>query len=266
MKRIFCALILCSSLCKAQEYYVPRSNYKPVHTHSWKDSAHHVSFFFSFGAGVSVPMRDYGSRDTTRNFMVIGPDSTHGKGFANVGFHGNMSGGIFITPYMGFCVKLAYNQNTFDETTLNVLINGQYTYTINGDYDIWQFMGGVFGDFPLGKKSSLWVQGTIGLINANFPSFSIYNLPNLPYLSWDFTLQNANSLAYSASLMYEQAISANVSIIATASYTGSELSYPFMTYEYSGPYTNLPPAYTQHTPVTMSFGSLDFSVGLLFHF
>jgi len=268
MKRILLAIVLFFMLTpgKAQEYYIPRTNYKPVHSHSWKDSVRHISFFFSFDAGVSIPMRDYSSHDTTHNFMIISPDTTHGKGFANVGFHGSLAGGVFITPYVGFCVKIAYNQNSFDETDLNLLINGRYTYTINGDYSIWQFMGGVFGDFPLGKKSSLWVHGMIGLINVNFPSFSIYNLPGLPYLSWDFTLQNANNLAYSVSLMYERTISTNVSIIGTAAYTGSQLSFPNPTYEFSGPYYNLPPPYTQHTPVTMSFGSLDFSVGLLFHF
>lgn len=268
MKRILASAVLLLGLvsARAQDYYIPRSNYKPVQSHSWKDSVHHVSYFFSFDMGVSVPMRDYGSRDTTHNFMIISPDSTHGKGFANVGFHTTLAGGVFVTPYMGFCVKIAYNENTFDETTLNGLINGRYTYTVNGNYDIWQFMGGFFGDFPLSKKSSLWVKGMVGLINADFPSFSIYNIPGLPYLSWDFTLQNANNLAYSLSLMYEQNISSNVSVIGTVSYSGAELNFPFMTYEFSGPYTNLPPPYTQHTPVTMSFGSLDFSVGLLFHF
>lgn len=255
--------------CMAQDYYVPPSSYHPGRIHTWHDSTPRVSFFFSFDVGVSVPLRNYGSRDTTRNFMIYGPDSTHGKGFANTGFHGSISGGIFITPYMGFCVKIAYNQNTFDQSTLNLLVNGQYIYAINSDYTIWQFMGGVFGNLQVGKKSSLWVQGMAGLINANFPSFSIYNFPlNIfpPNISWNFTFPDANDLAYSLSVSYEKPFSLNASFIATASYTGSELIYPTFTYNLSGPYSNLPPPHTQHTPMTMSFGSLDFSVGLLFHF
>lgn len=274
MKRIFVSLFfaLSSSLftyCKAQDYYVPSADHHHGHAHTWKDSLHRISFFYSFDLGVSVPLRDFGSRDTTHNFMIYGPDSTHGKGFANTGFHGSMSGGVFITPYMGLCAKIGYNENTFDETMLNLLVSGQYAYSINDNYSIWQFMGGVFGDFPLGKKSSVWVQGMVGLINVNFPSFSIYNLPqNIfpPYVSWNFSFPNASDLAYSVSITYEKPISTNVSLTVTGSYTGSDLMYPTLSYTLTGPYSGLPISHTQDTPVTMSFGSLDFSVGLLFHF
>jgi hypothetical protein len=271
MKKILLSAVLLFLLTrgKAQDYYIPRTNYHPKHIHTWKDSIPRITYFFSFDIGISIPMRDYGSRDTTHNFMIYGPDSTNGKGFANVGFHASVSAGIFITPSVGVCAKIANNVNTFDQSSLNLLVNGQYSYAINDNYQIWQYMGGIFGNFHLGKKSSLWVQGMVGLINANFPSFSIYNLPQKsfpPNLSWDFTFPDANDLAYSLSLTYEKPISFNVSLIATATYTGSELIYPTFTYSFSGPYTGLPQPYTQNTPITMSFGSLDISVGMLFHF
>lgn len=268
MRRLLCAFILLASVCNGQDYYMPPVNHHPGHGNNWKDSIKKAAFFFSFDMGVSVPFKDYASRDTTRNFMIIGPDSTNGKGFANAGFHAGFSGGFFLTPNFGLCAKVAYNQNSFDETTLNLLVNGNYSYSINDNYSIWQFMGGIFGNFQTGKSSSVWLQGMIGLINANFPSFSIYNLPqNLfpPYLSWNFTLSNASDFAWCVSASYEKAISENVSLLGTVCYTGSELVYPSLTYNLSGPYYNLPPPYTQNTPVTMSFGSLDFSVGLLFH-
>ena len=249
---LFLGLILFYSVCRAQDYYRPPVSHQPRHNNGWKDS---------------VPMRDFGSRDTTRNFMIIGPDSTNGKGFANVGFHASANGGIFITPNFGVSLKIGYNENTFDDATLNLLINGRYDYTINNNYTIWQFMGGVFGNFPLGKKSSLWVNGMAGLINANFPSFSIYNMPNFPAdVSWNFTLPNANDFAYSFSIAYEKPISENISFTGTVSYTGSELAYPSLSWSLTGPYTQLPIYYTQHYPVTMSFGTLDFAIGLLFHF
>jgi len=269
MRRLLCVFMLFSSVCSAQDYYIPLSSHQLRHVSSYKDSLKKTSSFISFNLGISIPMQQYGEKTTSSNFMVIGPDSTNGKGFANVGFHGNMNGGIFITPSFGVCAKVAYNENTFDESTLNLLVSTtpstNCTYTINGNYSIWQFMGGIFGNIQLGKTTSVWVQGMAGLINANFPSFSIYNLPNLNYVSWNFTLPNAYNLAYSLSLSFEKATSQNVSLLATLSYTGAELIYPSLTYNYSSPYYIFPPPYTQNTPVTMSFGSLDISVGLLFH-
>lgn len=267
MKKVFCALLLFSSLCNAQDYYIPHAMHRPGQNHKWSDTTSKITYFFSFDLGVSIPMRDYGSTDTTHNFMIYGPDSTHGKGFAKTGFYGSISGGAFITPNFGVCAKIAYNENTFDESMINLLVNGQYNYTINDHFVVWQFMGGAFADIRIGKRASVWVQGMAGLIHANFPSFSIYNAYFFPpYISWNFSLPNANDLAYSASLSYEQPISANVSVMLTASYTGAELVYPTLTYNLSGPYYNLPPPYTQHTPVTMSFGSMNLSAGLLFHF
>jgi hypothetical protein len=217
---------------------------------------------------LSVPLKDFGSKDTARNFMVIGPDSTNGKGFANLGFHGSATGGVYINPQFGFCAKIAYNENTFDGSTLNTIINGNYTYSINSNYSIWQFMGGIFINLQTDKNSAFWFQAMVGDINANFPSFSIYNLPARqfpPYLSWNFTLPNANDLAYMVSIGYEKALSRNIGFMVTLSYTGSELVYPSLTYNFTGPYTNLPQPYTQHTAVTMSFGSVDFGAGLIFH-
>lgn len=269
MRRLLCALILFSSVCYGQDYYIPRTSHQPRQGNSNRDSIKRTASFISFNLGVSVPLREYAQKTTTTNFMVIGPDSTNGKGFANTGFHGNMNGGVFITPSFGLCTNIAYNDNTFDESTLNALVSTtpstNCTYTINGSYSIWQIMGGAFGNFQLGRTTTLWVQGMAGLINASFPSFSIYNLPNFPYVSWNFTLPNANAFAYSLNISFEKATSENVSLIATVSYTGAELSYPSLTYNYTSPYYTFPPPYTQHTPVTMAFGSLDISVGLLFH-
>lgn len=265
-KKILLLLLLFSSICRGQDYYIPQTNhnYQPRQQNTYKDTNKKVSCFFSFDLGISQPLRDYGAKTTSNNFMIIGPDSTNGKGFANLGFHLSISGGIFITPNFGFCTKFTYNQNNFDADYLNLLTTGQCSYSILGDYGIYEFMGGGFGNFQLGKTTSIWVQGMVGLINANFPAFSIYNLPGYQYLSWNFNLTNSNAFVYSLSIGFEKGLSQNISLIGTVSYSGAELSF-IQTYYYSGPYTNLPPPYTQATPVTMAFGSLDFSAGLLFH-
>ncbi len=267
MKKIIYLFILFSSFCHAQDYY-----YQPVQPHQSnytkpKDTLRFKNYFFSFSIGLSLPVRDYGSRDTSRNFMIYGPDSSHAKGFANLGFHASINGGVFLTPHVGLAVKIAYNENSFDQNTLNTILNGNYSYSINGNYHIWQIMGGAFVNYRVDKESWLWVQGMVGLINADFPSFSILGLPVFPpQISWNFTLPNANAVAYSLSIGYEKAISQNVSFITTLTYLGAELSYPSLTYDITGPYTGLPLPYTQHYPVTMSFGSIDFSLGLIVHF
>jgi hypothetical protein len=257
MKRILFLLILFSSACMAQDYYYQPKPAPYTRPHSaYKDSLHQRMFFLSINAGLSVPLRDYGSKDTAHNFMIIGPDSTNGKGFANIGFHGCIKGGIFLGPNYGLVGKLGLNYNTFDASTLNTIINGYYYYTINGGFSIWQFMGGAFANFKLEDNQSIWLEGMIGAVDANFPSFTvtIYNL------AFNFDLQNATDFAWSLDMGYEKEITDNVSFVANITYTASELIYPTQTYNkyYYG-------SYTQHTPVTMSFGSLDFSIGLLFH-
>jgi hypothetical protein len=273
MRRLLFAFILFASVCHGQDYYIPPANHNPHagYSNSRKDTLKKVTSFISFDLGVSIPLREYAEKTTTNNFMIIGTDSTNGKGFANVGFHGSLCSGVFITPSFGACLKIVYNENSFDESSINTMVNGipngNYIYSINGSYNIWQFMVGAFGNFQLGRTTSVWIQGMGGFIDANFPSFSIYNLPPnlfIPYLSWNFTLPDATDFAYSLSISFEKGLSQNVSLIGTASYSGAELVYPGISYNFTGPYTNLP-SYTQTTPVTMAYGSLDISVGLLFH-
>jgi hypothetical protein len=273
MKKIIFLFILFSSFCYGQDYYYPPTQYHSTPYAKPRDSLKGTAFFFSFDLGLSLPVRDYGSKDTARNFMIIGPDSTHGKGFANLGFHAHIEGGVFLSQNYGIAVKIAYNENSFDETTLNGIINGNYDYAINSNYNIWQFMGGVFGNYQADKNSTLWVQGMVGVIEANFPSFTIYNLPASiapPSLSisWNFSFPNATDFAYSLSIGYEKRISQNMSFITTLCYSGAELVYPALSYTLTSPYSTTNPffSHTQNTPVTMPFGSVDFSLGLLFHF
>jgi opacity protein-like surface antigen len=275
MKRFIFLFILISSFCYGQDYYNPppaRQNAVP-YTRLKDTTSANNPWFFSFNLGLSVPVRDYGSKDTSHNFMIIGPDSTHGKGFANLGFHASINGGIFLSKNYGIAIKIAYNQNSFDETGLNTIINGNYDYSINSSFFIWQFMGGVFGNYQVDRNSWFWVQGMVGVIHANFPSFSIYNLPAYVAptsldVSWNFTFPDASNFAYSLSAGYEKAISHNVSFITTLTYSGSELVYPGLSYNLTSPFTVTNPFYThtQSTPITMSFGSVDFSLGLIFHF
>ncbi len=268
MKRtMFCFMVLFyfhSSffILQAQDYARPSThNYTRPYTTSGRDSLRFKKMFFSFNAGVAVPEGEYASRDTAKNFMILGPpDSTDGKGFANIGFHFNLNGGIFITPHFGIIAKAAFDYNTFDEIALNSSLGSNLSYTIDESYHILQYMFGIFGRFNIDNTSFIWVQGTVGLINANFPSFTGTVIYNKQAYLYTFSLDNANVFAYSLGFGLEKEIHGPLSFILNASYTGSELSYPTMTYNRY--YTS---SYTQNTPVTMSFGSIDITMGLLFH-
>jgi hypothetical protein len=273
IKHILALLVLSSSLCSAQDYYQPPSRFSNTpHTHSLIDTARpkseqfgQSSFFFSFTAGVSIPMRDFGSKDTSQYFMIpTNTDSTHAKGFANVGFHFTLKGGFSLTPNFGLMADISYNYNTFDAATLNNIINGAYYYSITGNYNIWQFMGGAFLRFEANPTTFFRIEGMLGDIRSGYPSFSVSNGSE----TISGTLSPASDLCYSFSLGLEEEINETVSFIAEINYTGADLSYPTSRYTYSG--FGVPPVppftFTQNYPVTMPYGSLKFSVGVLFHF
>ncbi len=266
MKKIF-GILLCTfhfSLCtlSAQDYYrhpvTPPENYRQ--NNHFKDSLQRKSFFFAFNAGLSVPLRSFGSKDTAADFMIpTNSDSTHAKGFATVGFHIDAKAGYFLFPQFGLLAKISYNYNSFDANTLNNIINGYYYYTVNGGYSIWQFMGGVFGNFQVSPVSSLWIEGMIGDIHANFPSFSVSD----GYVTLTGRLADANNLAGSLSIGIDYTINDNVSFIGSLSYSGATLSYPTSYYTGSGK-GYVTSSYTQIHAITMPYGNLDLSIGLIF--
>jgi hypothetical protein len=258
--------------CGAQDYYTPPSRFRQPVAHNSQDSMRqtHVQqstqkpFFFSFNAGLSFPVKDFGNKDTAKNFMVIGPDSTNAKGFANVGFHIAVSGGYFLTPNFGVLAKFGYNYNTFNASALNNIINGYYYYDIDGSFSIWQAMGGLFGNFQLSHNASFWVQGMIGTMYANFPSFSILLGPE----SINGSLPHSSTLAYSGGIGFEFVITPITSFNINLSYTSSGVIYPTFSYTYLGTYPGWPPngyTYKQNTAVTMNYGDIDLTIGLLFH-
>ncbi len=257
-KRFLFLFILWSSFCTAQDYVqTNRPNYtRPFQ--KYNDSLRKRNFFISVAFGIAYPTGEYGSKDTAHNFMIIGPDSTNAKGFANLGFHANISAGVFISKHVGVMGKFALDYNTFDVSTLNAYVNGlNYQYTLNEPFYIKQYMLGLFGNFKTNPTTTIWLQGMAGLISANFPAFTV----TINTYNFDFNLEDANVFAYSLGLGCEKMISHSTGFLFNLTYTGSELVYPTMSYNR---YYN-PPPYTQNTPVTMAFGSLDFTIGVVFH-
>lgn len=264
IKRLLCILLLCSSLCSAQDYYMPRSPSHPtgpMNRYTAKDSLKRKNFFISFNAGVSIPLGDFGKKDTNNLFIIpTNSDSVNAKGFANIGFHFNAKGGVFLTPNIGLLAKIGYSYTTFDANTLNNIINGYYYYTIVGNYNILQVMGGGFANFPVSQNTSIWVEGMLGNITTGYPSISVSN----GVYTIDISPSTANDLAYSFSFGLEQVINPTLSFMANLSYTGAEISYPTCDYTFIGYATN-PITVHQIHPVTMSYGSIDISIGLMFH-
>lgn len=254
-------LSLYTHVCSAQDTYrhapPPGSIYA-----KYKDTLHQKPFFFSFNAGLSAPLRQFASKDTSANFMILtNNNNSTAKGYAQMGYQGFVNGGIFLSQNLGLLAKIQYNYNTYDVSSLNTTINGYYYYTLNGNYNIWQFMGGGFFTFKLAHSTNVWVDAMAGDIIANYPSYTALISGIETYSG---TLSQAKDLAYSFSTSLEFVINQNASFLFTVSYTGAILSYPTSTYSetiYSIP--SLP--YTQYTPITMTYGSLDFSIGFLFH-
>ncbi len=262
-KRIFLPMfILFTYWCQAQDYYMPRnpaSSPKPQNYARFKDSIPAKRYFIALNLGISIPLGGFGEKDTNQYFMIpTNTDSTHAKGFANVGFHINAKGGIFLSQNFGLLAKVGYSVNTFDANSLNSIINGYYYYSVSGNYSIWQIMGGAFIRLPISDATSFRAEGMLGGIYANYPTASVSN--SLETIS--FKLSNASDFAYSLSIGIEQEIDDNFSFTGGITYTGAELNYPTATYTYSGTVAG---TYYQRYPVSMSYGSLDFSIGLIYH-
>lgn len=252
---------LFTSLCSAQDVYRHAPPPGSIYT-KYKDTLHQKAFFFSFNAGLSAPLRQFASKDTSNNFMsLISNNTSNAQGFAQMGYHASVKGGIFLSQNFGVLAKIQYNYNTYDVSALNTILNGAYYYTINGNFNIWQFMGGGFFNAKLSRNLSVWVDGMAGDIIANYPSFTAL-IGGLE--TYSGTVTPSKGLGYAFSTSLEAAINENVSFLFAISYTGAIFSYPTSSYsETIGSATSLP--YTQYTPITMSYGSLDFSIGFLVH-
>jgi hypothetical protein len=254
--------LLTALLCGAQDYYMPRKAAPaPQQYPHFKDSVPKKMYFISVNAGISVPLGGFGEKDTNQFFMIpTNNDSTHAKGFANVGFHINAKGGIYLSQNFGFLAKVGYSVQTFDANTLNNIINGYYYYSISGNYSIWQVMGGAFISLPINESTFFRAEVMLGGIYANYPTATVSNSVE----SIKFSLSNASDFAYSLNAGIEQVINDNFSFIGSITYTGAELNYPTATYTYLINGVNVGTFY-QRYPVSMSYGSLDFSIGLIYH-
>jgi hypothetical protein len=266
--------LYCLALCSVngQDYYMPHTSHALPPAHSYAqhhDSLPKHAFFASLNFGISIPTGQFAAKDTVSYFMIpTNTDSTHAKGFANVGYHVNFTCGGYLTPNIGLVANLGYEHHSFDANTLNNIINGYYYYSIDGNYNIYQFMGGGFLCLPLNDGTSNFkFQAMIGGIYANYPNSTVsvtvtkgktYQTENI-----NFQLSNATDFAYSLGISFEQYITDNVSFTTGISYSGAELNYPNALYNYSGAFTA---SYYQRYPVSMSYGSFDISIGLAVHF
>ena len=254
-----------SMLCSAQDYYTPAQK-PPPHPKAaahkpFNDSLRQKPFFFALNAGVSFPILDFGAKDTTGNFMVLtNNNSTDAKGYATIGFHINAKGGYYLTPNFGLLAKVGLNHYGFDASSFNTTINGYYYYIITGSYNVWQLMGGGFATMPVNSSLSLRGEIMVGGIISNFPDFSA-DIGGVETFSG--SLAPAHDFAYSFSGGIEQVINETVSFTSSLSYTGALLSYPTSNYTLTSGTASK--SFYQNYPIFMKYGSIDLSIGLLFH-
>jgi hypothetical protein len=226
-----------------------------------KDSLRPKAFFISVHAGVSIPVSAFGKKDTTANFMILtNTNSSNAVGFAKTGINLSAKGGYSISENFGVLAKVGYNYNAYDANTLNTILNGTYYYTLSGNYNIWQFMGGGFASYQPNPATTLRFEAMGGGIVANYPNF-LASIGGVETLSG--SLAQAHDFAYSFAICIDQAINQTVSFTGTISYTGALLTYPTSSYTLAS--GSVSTSYVQHTPISMPYGSIDFSIGFMFH-
>jgi hypothetical protein len=222
-----------------------------------KDSSRLHHGFFSVDAGVSLPGSNFANTNLGSLFIRQG-DSTHVVGYAYLGFNIHLTGGVFLTKTVGLIAKVSYSHNSFEQGILNADNANLQTATVSGNYNIWQFTGGVFKNFQFKNDQSVWIDLMAGCIDANYPQITITDTLS----SYTFLVKNALNVNVQLSVGYEIMIFQGVGLIGTATYSFSELYYSPATYSYTWPVAE---NYTQSTPVHMNYGAVDLTIGMVFH-
>lgn len=249
MKKLLFCFILFSSACNAQDMSVIPTG---------KDTFEFHRFFASVNAGLSMPSGDYGTANT------IGiPDSTNVYGFANFGYNLHIHAGIFITGKLGALLNASLTHNSLNQEIYNVNATGNTYFHIGGPFNMWQCMAGVFYRFELENDQFICVEGLGGIIFANYPQINFYN----GFTSYTKTYESARNALFCISASYEKMLNENIGFLFGASYSYAKISYPTVTYVFSGQgvgtlYFN----HTQELPTIMSYGSTEITAGINFHF
>ncbi len=247
MKKILVAIVLFSSMCQAQDTAVSVKKKHNGFINYLKDTTRKRNFFFSLNAGLGIPVLDYGSTDIYKSYVFY--DTNRVVGMAVNGFHFNITAGALFIPQIGIVVKAGMDISSIDERIFS-LANPTWHYS--GGYKMWQLTGGLIFRFKIAKRSHVFIQPMIGIIQANYPTYTINN-DSLQLFKASFV--SSVNTAFNISGGFENELNPTISWYYTLGYTYSRIEYTSYSFTIpSGP-----------MPLVMTFGSMQATVGFIFH-
>jgi hypothetical protein len=199
----------------------------PDYVRSPTDLTTPVQTFKRFSLGVSfgpaLPVKDFASTNIKGSIWDFNsPDSTTLRGFAETGFHFDISLSYLITPDFGLIFYYGGNSNSFDIGSFSSAM-GYLSTNPSGAYYTAEYLAGPFVNLQLSDKFSIKVNAMIGLVANTYPTLSV-NLNDT--VSVERTINGGAGFGYSFSACLYYKATESLSLMFNVSYMGSTIFYP----------------------------------------
>lgn len=214
---LIAAFALSFFITKAQDQDYVRSPTETLGVDAFK------RFCLGVSIGPAIPIQDYGSTNIKGSMWDFNsPDSTTLRGFAQTGFHFDISLSYLITTDFGVIFYYGGNSNTFDVGSFSSAM-GYPSSNPSGAYYTAEYLVGPFINFPLSDKFTIKLNAMVGLVTNTYPTLSVNTADTFMV---ERTVNGGAGFGYSASAGLDYNITSSLSLLFNVSYTGSTILYP----------------------------------------
>lgn len=219
--------------------------------------------------GAAIPLSDYAKHDTTHGYSVGGArgyDSTSRAGYAQTGFHFDVTAGYLIGGPVGAMVMIGGNMNSFDATDFESENNIKSPATFSStSYYLGQYLVGPYLSLPAGDKLRVNIRALVGLMTCNTTTMT-YNNGQSGALAANGTYSGngGSGFGYDFGLGIKFNFNDKMGLLVNLDYAGSSIAYTG--YVESTTDTFGSSTYTNTTlKSTMAVGLFTASIGIAFN-
>jgi len=210
------SFLLSFFILKAQDQDYVRSPSETTGESQFKKFSLGISF------GPAIPLQDYASTNIKGSMWDFGsPDSTTLRGFAQTGFHFNITLSYLVTENFGVIFFYGGSSNPFDIGAFSSGM-GYPTTNTSGAYYTAEYMVGPFFNLALSDKINFKITAMLGLVTNTYPILSV-NLSDT--VSVQRTVSGGAGIGYSFSAALSYNITDNIDILLNIGYTGCAINY-----------------------------------------
>lgn len=257
--------LLAVFMVTAQDYARPTLEYSDNPSDIIPD--HTRKFIIGVSTGAAIPLGDFASTNVKGSFWDFkSTDSTRLQGFAQTGFHFNITMSYMFTDNVGLILLFGNSTNPFDINSFSSAL-GYQSSNISGNFSTSEYLVGACFSYPVMKNFNFKAGALIGLINSNYPSINIALNDTVTYVR-DINGGSGFAFCLMAGLTYN--ITNSIGIVANIAYTGSTILYAGWTETASFASTNPGIAYYPNSSshptdvLSMSTGILKPTIGIEF--